>query len=337
MSLVLVTGGAGFIGSHVVETLLARSYRVRVLDNLSQGQQSYLPADQRLEFIEGDVTDFATCRKAMADVTGVFHLAAMSKVLPSLGDPDMIDFCTHQNVLGTANMLRAALEAKDRVRKLIYSASSTYYGTNPPPHDEDQPPACQTPYAVTKYVGELYCELFSRLHGLPTVRLRYFMTYGPRQPSTGPYAIVTGVFMKQWENDEPLTILGDGNQTRDFIHVEDIAEGTVVAFESAVDNATINVGTGASLSIKALADLISPRQVHLPRRAHDIPHQQAATARMRRLLGWQPKHELAQYLKALIRRCVQDEPGRHALPGWLVQERRVQPQGRGDARAPVET
>jgi nucleoside-diphosphate-sugar epimerase len=301
MSHVLVTGGAGFIGSHLVEALLARSYRVRVLDNLSQGRREYLPHHSKLEFIEGDVTDYATCRDAMRDVDGVFHLAAMSKVLPSLDNPDMIDFCTHQNVVGTSNVLRAAVRHTDRIKKLIYSASSTYYGTNSPPHAEDQPPACQTPYAMTKYVGELYCELFSRLHGLPTIRLRYFMTYGPRQPSSGPYAIVTGVFMKQWQSRQSLTILGDGSQTRDFIHVQDIAEGTVVAFESGITDATINIGTGRSLSIKALADLISSEQVFLPKREHDIPHQQADTSRMRRLLNWEPKRDLGEYLKSVIR------------------------------------
>ena len=301
LRLVLVTGGAGFIGSHLVEALLARSYRVRILDNLSQGSRSHLPDSPGVEFIEGDVTDWATCRDALRGVEGVFHLAAMSKVYPSLLNPGMIDFCTQQNVLGTCNVLRAAVERKADLRKLVYSASSTFYGANPPPHAEDQTQNCQSAYALTKYVGELYCEFFSRTHGLPTVRLRYFMTYGPRQPSTGPYAIVTGVFLRQWQNHEPLTILGDGTQTRDFIHVQDVAEGTVRAYESDLSDTTINIGTGRSVSIKELADLISPHQVILPRREHDIPHQQACTKRMRQLLAWEPKNQLCDYLKSLLR------------------------------------
>jgi nucleoside-diphosphate-sugar epimerase len=317
MSLVLVTGGAGFIGSHIVEALLARSYRVRVLDNLSQGDRAYLPETADVEFVEGDVTDYATCRDAVRGTEGVFHLAAMSKVLPSLADPEMIPFCTQQNVVGTENMLRATLVHKNRIRKFVYAASSTCYGDNPPPHTEDQPPACQTPYALSKYVGELYCGLFTRLHGLPTIRLRYFMTYGPRQPSSGPYAVVTGVFLDQWENNRPLTILGDGAQTRDFIHVQDVAEGSVVAFERPVTDATINLGTGRCLSIKDLAALISPTHVHLPPREHDIPHQQASPVRMRQLLDWQPRHDLAGYLRALIRRKVEEAPGRYPVPDWL--------------------
>lgn len=296
MARVLVTGGAGFIGSHVVETLLARGYCVRVLDNLLQGSLLNLEAAREAEFVEGDVTDLAACREAMRDIDGVFHLAAMSKVFPSLANPDMIDFCIEQNVHGTLNVLKAALERKADIRKIVYSGSSTYYGANPPPHAEDQPPGWQTPYAMSKYMGEMNCELFSRLYALPTVRLRYFMTYGPRQPSSGPYAVVTGVFMKQWEKGEPLTIMGDGRQTRDFIHVADVAEGTVRAFESGVTDATINIGTGRALSILELADLFSPKRIWLPPRQHDIPHQQADTTRMELLLRWRPRHDIRDYL-----------------------------------------
>jgi nucleoside-diphosphate-sugar epimerase len=318
MSLVLVTGGAGFIGSHLVEALLARAYKVRVLDNLSQGLLSNLPENCDLDFIQGDVTDFATCRKVTQGVEGVFHLAAMSKVFPSLETPDMVDFCTHQNVVGTLNVLRATLEHRPKIRKLVYSASSTYYGNNPPPQAEDQEPGWQTPYAMTKYVGELYCQLFTRLYELPTIRLRYFMTYGPRQPSTGPYAVVTGVFMRQWENNEPLTIMGDGLQTRDFIHVGDVAEGTVRAFESDVSDATINIGTGKSLSIGSLADLISPKRIQLPKRELDIRYQQADTTRMQSLLGWKPKTDLAQYLKTMLSQRIKASPGKHPLPHWFT-------------------
>jgi nucleoside-diphosphate-sugar epimerase len=316
MRTVLVTGGAGFIGSHLVENLVRRGYAVRVLDNLSQGDRSYLDAAGGVEFIEGDVTDLGTCRTAVRDVEGIFHLAAMSKVFPSLGDPGMVDFCLQQNVQGTLNVLRAALERKSSIRKFIYSGSSTYYGANAPPQAEDQPPGWQTPYAMTKYMGEMNCELFTRLYQLPTVRLRYFMTYGPRQPSTGPYAVVTGVFMRQWEDCVPLTIMGDGHQTRDFIHVEDVAEGTVRAYESAVDDATINIGTGVSVTINDLADLFTPHRRQLPRREHDIPLQQADTTRMERLLGWRPRVDLREYLKSEIGRRLDESPGRYPEPAW---------------------
>jgi nucleoside-diphosphate-sugar epimerase len=244
----------------------------------------------------------------------------MSKVSPSLADPSMVDFCLAQNVFGTLNVLKAALERKDRIRKIVYSGSSTYYGVNEPPHREDQPPGWQTPYAMSKYMGEMNCELFTRLYGLPSVRLRYFMTYGPRQPGTGPYAVVTGVFMRQWESGEPLTIMGDGLQTRDFIHVRDVAEGTLRAYESDVRDATVNIGTGRSLTINALADLISSRQLRLPPRAHDIRHQRADTRRMVRLLGWKPSARLPDYLKAELAARIEQAPGRYDEPAWYRRQ-----------------
>lgn len=322
MDTVLVTGGAGFIGSHLVEALLRASYKVRVLDNLSQGSRSYLPNSSSLEFVHGDVTDLSTCREAIRGVTGVFHLAAMSKVGPSLLNPDMFDFCARQNILGTINILTAALEHKDRIRKLVYSGSSTYYGSNSPPHHEGQSPSCQTPYALSKYVGEMYCQLFTRMHGLPTARLRYFMTYGPREPRSGAYAVVTGVFMRQWENDEPLTILGDGLQTRDFVHVTDVAAGTLRAFELPVTDATINIGTGKAWSIRELAGLISSKHVQLPKRPHDIPTQQADVTMMRNLLAWQPAIDLGEYLRCTIRKRIVEDGKKYSIPDWLRAENR---------------
>lgn len=322
MSHVLVTGGAGFIGSHVVEALLRRSYGVRVLDNLFTGRREHLPAHADLEFIEGDVTDYKTCLDVMDGIDGVFHMAAMSKVLPSLGDPDMIDFCTEQNVQGTANVLKAALRHKDRIRKLVYSGSSTYYGANPVPDYEDMPHDCQTPYAVSKYVGEMYCELFTKLHGLPTIRLRYFMTFGPRQPASGPYAIVTGVFKNQWLNGEPLTILGTGHQTRDFIHVSEVAEANVRAFESEVTDATINVGTGKAISILDLAHIFSDNLIYGPPRVPDIPHSLAETTRCHELLGWVPSTDVTAYFKDEVRELVGTAPGKYETPAWLAAEAR---------------
>lgn len=320
MTRVLVTGGAGFIGSHVVEALLARSYQVRVLDNLVTGFLDYVPQHDDVEFIEGDVTDYDTCLSAMKDVEGVFHMAAMSKVLPSLTNPEMIDFCTEQNVQGTANVLKAALKHRDGVRRLIYSGSSTYYGENPVPDHEDMAHDCQTPYALSKYVGEMYCELFTKLHGLPTIRLRYFMTFGPRQPASGPYAIVTGVFSKQWMNGEPLTILGTGHQTRDFIHVSEVAEANVRAFESDVTHATINVGTGTAISILELAHIFSDDLVYHPPRVPDIPHSLADLSRCRELLGWVPKTDVVAFFKDEVRRLVRENPGTYTTPSWLQRE-----------------
>jgi UDP-glucose 4-epimerase len=286
MSKVLVTGGAGFIGSHVVELLLQRGYEVDVVDNLSQGNRDWVPDGAR--FIEGSVLDLTLMRELCADKAGVFHLAAMSRVLPSIGGgPESVLFSAEQNIKGTLNVLIAATEAK--VGKVVYSASSTYYGRTPAPHTEDGPFGAHTPYGVSKYVGELYCKLFSTMFALPTVSLRYFQVYGPRCPKTGPYAMVSSIFIDQWKRGESLTIQGDGEQRRDFVHVDDVAYANVLAFEKPVgDGEVINVGRGESFSIKHLADLISDNQMFVPSRAFDMPETRADVSKCRRLLGWVP-------------------------------------------------
>ena len=300
MSRVLVTGGAGFIGSHVAELLLRQGYQVTVLDNLSTGKAEWVPRGAYC--IWGDVTDLATVRQAMAGIDGVFHLAAMSRVLPSLsGGPAACAFSAEQNILGTLNVLIAAAEAKS-VRKVVYSASSTYYGNTPAPHYEEMLPACHTPYGISKYVGELYCRQFSRMYALPTVNLRYFQVYGPRCPSKGEYAMVSSIFIEQALRGKPLTIHGDGSQRRDFVHVDDVAAANVRAFESrAGDGEVINVGRGESFSIQELADLISANQVHVAARAFDMKETLADTDKCRQILRWTPAIGFAAGTGALMR------------------------------------
>ena len=289
----LVTGGAGFIGSHLVERLCSLGHRVRVLDNLSQGRVEWIhPA---AEFLEGDLVDAPLCRKACADAAGVFHLAAMSKVAPSI---DKFEFCTQQNIIGTQNILIAARDAG--VRKLVYSGSSTYYGNGAAPQSESALPECLNPYAVSKYVGEQFCEVFTRLYQFPTVTLRYFNVYGPRQPSAGAYALVLGIFLDQWRRGVPLTIHGDGSQRRDFIHVDDVVEANLAAFSSGAQGTVMNVGSGSNVSIKEIADLISPRQEHHPRRAGDAEITLADISRIRRMLGWAPRVSFVDGLKRLM-------------------------------------
>jgi nucleoside-diphosphate-sugar epimerase len=289
----LVTGGAGFIGSHLVERLHALGHRVRVLDNLSQGRREWVHPS--VEFIEGDITDLPLCRRACEGVAGVFHLAAMSKVAPSI---EKFEFCTEQNIIGTQNLLIAARDGN--VRKLVYSGSSTYYGNGPPPQAETAPPNCLNPYAVSKYVGEQFCEVFTRLYRLPTVTLRYFNVYGPRQPAVGAYALVLGIFLEQKRRGEPLTIHGDGSQRRDFVHVSDVVEANLAAYAGEVEGTAMNVGSGSNISIQEIADLISPHQVHLPRRAGDAEVTLADIGRIRQLLGWEPRMPFAEGLKRLL-------------------------------------
>lgn len=295
MTSVLITGGAGFIGSHLAEALIAKGYKVRILDNLIYGKREWIPS--KAEFIEGDICDIETCHEAMKNIDGVFHCAAMSRAAPSL---TTIELCTQVNVVGTQNILIAAREAK--VKKIIYSGSSTYYGSQPPPHKEYETlPEFLNMYALTKQVGEQYCLLFDRAFNLPCVVLRYFNVYGPRQPEEGQYALVLGIFLKQRLLHKTLQIHGSGDQRRDFIHVKDIASANIAAFESNFRHETFNIGSGTNISIKELANLISSDQVHADRRAGDAEITLADMSRTRNLLGWNPAISLKEGIADLLR------------------------------------
>jgi nucleoside-diphosphate-sugar epimerase len=296
MTLVLVTGGAGFIGSHLVETLLARGYRVRVLDSLIYGRRAWVPP--AAEFVEGDVADLASCRAAMAGAAGVFHLAAVSRVNPS---PDSIETTTRDNVLGTQNVLLAARETG--AGKIVYSGSSTFYGNQPPPHREYETQGdFLNMYGLTKQVGEQYCLTFDRHFGVPAIVLRYFNVYGPRQPQTGNYALVMGIFLRRWADGNPLIIHGEGSQRRDFVHVRDVVRANILAYESERRGEIYNVGSGGNISVKELADMISPDQRHEARRGGDAEATLADISRIRAHLGWQPEIALPEGLAELKQR-----------------------------------
>jgi nucleoside-diphosphate-sugar epimerase len=290
---VLVTGGAGFIGSHQIEALIASGYKVRALDNLTLGKSEWV--NPEAEFIEGDIRDLETCRRASKDCVGVFHLAAMSRAAASL---DNIEICTSNNIIGTQNVLTAAKEAG--MRKVIYAGSSTYYGNQPPPHQEDMRPQYLNFYSLSKHVGEEYCLQFDRMYNLPAVVLRYFNVYGPRLSGEGAYALVISIFLRQLKAGQPLTIHGSGAQSRDFVHVRDVAQANILAYESSIHGQVFNVGTGVSVSVKELANLISTSQVHEPRRAGDAEVTLADISRIQKELGWQAKIPLGAGLKELL-------------------------------------
>jgi len=292
MTNVLVTGGAGFIGSHLSEGLLARGYKVRVLDSLIYGDRRAVPS--AAEFIEGDIRDIATCRRAAAGMDGVFHCAAMSRSGPS---QEQIDICTGSNIVGTQNMLLAARDAS--VKRFIYSGSSTYYGNRPPPHRESDPPDLLNMYGLTKRVGEQYCLLFDQDFDLPCLVLRYFNVYGPRQPETGAYALVLGIFLRRHADNHVLEIHGDGSQRRDFVHVRDVVTANIAAFQSSLRGETFNVGSGENISVKELADMISPRQIHTQARKGDAAITLADISRIKSMLGWTPQVSFAEGLKEL--------------------------------------
>lgn len=294
MKNVLVTGGAGFIGSHLCEGLLARGYRVRVLDNLSYGRREWVP--DACEFLEGDIRNADTSARAVNGMDGVFHLAAMSRAGPS---NDLIELCTESNITGTQNMLLAARGAG--VKRFLYAGSATAYGSLPPPHREDGPLQFLNIYALTKKTGEDYCLLFDRDFALPSVVLRYFSAYGPRQPQTGAYALVLGIFLSRAAAGQTLEIHGDGSQRRDFVHVRDIVAANIAAYESNVRGQVFNVGSGANISVKELADMISPDQVRREARRDDSMATLADISRIKAALGWEPKVSFDEGLRELLR------------------------------------
>jgi nucleoside-diphosphate-sugar epimerase len=289
---VLVTGGAGFIGSNLVDRLLVLGYKVRIFDNLYTGFLRNVPLDNpNVELMVGDILDPEMLEKAVNGVEYVFHLAAMSKVVPSTKDSSMARFCTESNALGSWNVLDA-VRKKGTIKKVIYAASSTYYGNQPAPHREDMAPDFLTPYAASKYEGELQMQMFDRLFGVPTVSTRFFMVYGPRQPSTGAYAIVTGVFAKQAAEGKPLTIEGDGSHYRDFIHVSDIVEGLILSQQNEeLHGDVVNLGSGSAFSVQDVADLVSADQTHVDPRPNDLEGTLADTCKMRRLLNYKTRKD----------------------------------------------
>ena len=293
MKKILVTGGAGFIGSHLCEGLLARGYAVRVLDSLIYGQREWVPAP--CEFIEGNIRDMDACTRAAAGMDAVLHCAAMSRSGPSQAQ---IEVCSGANITGTQNMLLAARDAG--VKRFIYSGSSTYYGNRPPPHRENDPADILNIYGLTKRVGEQYTLLFDHDFNLPALVLRYFNVYGPRQPQTGAYALVLGIFLCRAAEGKVLEIHGDGSQRRDFVHVRDVVAANIAALESAARGMVINVGSGTSLSVKELADMISPDQIHTEGRKGDSLATLADISKIKDALGWTPKTSFAEGLKELL-------------------------------------
>ncbi|MCJ1403605.1 hypothetical protein MMC11_006828 [Xylographa trunciseda] len=312
---VLITGGAGFIGSNLVDRLLQLGYKVRIFDNLYTGFLRNVPLDhENVEFFLGDILDRGAISAALDDVDFVYHLAAMSKVVPSLKSPAMARFCTESNALGSWNVLDAVRE-RGGVHKVIYAASSTYYGNKPAPHKEDMAPDFLTPYAASKYEGELQMQMFDRLFGVPTISTRFFMVYGPRQPSTGAYAIVTGVFAKQASEGRPLTIEGDGSHYRDFIHVHDIVEGLILSQQNPdLRGDVVNLGSGSAFSVQDVANLVSSDQVHVEPRANDLEGTLADTCKMRRLLGYKAKKDFKTEMAFMAKQTME---GNVFMQPWL--------------------
>lgn len=310
----LVTGGAGFIGSHLVELLLRLGRKVRVVDNLSTGRRSNLPEashGSEIEFIEGDIADPRVTEAAVAGCARVFHLAALADIVPSIQQPGAY---FRANVDGTFVVCEAARRAG--ATRFIYAASSSCYGIPdhcPTPESATIRP--QYPYALTKALGEQIALHWSQVYGLHTVSLRFFNVYGPRARTTGTYGAVFGVFLAQLLAGEPLTIVGDGNQTRDFTFVGDVARALMAAAESAPRGAVYNVGSGRDVSVNKLVELLgAKRVVHVPKRPGEPDCTLADTSRIRRELGWEPQVPIEDGVKIMLQ---QIEHWRDA-PVWTV-------------------
>lgn len=296
---VLVTGGAGFIGSHIVEHLQGLA-EVRVLDNLRSGFKHNL-AGFKHEFIEGSIVDGPAVRSAMEGVDFVFHLAAMISVPESMQKPAD---CNEINTAGTLIVLEEA--ARARVKKLVFSSSAAIYGDNPAtPKVETMLPEPKSPYAITKLDGEYYCQMFTSEGRLATTSLRYFNVFGPRQNPKSQYAAAVPIFVEHAVKNEPIVIHGDGEQTRDFIYVKDVAAANVFFATQSAATGVFNVGYGQRISIKELAATIcrsagsSSLLQYAPERPGDVKHSQAGVEKLR-AAGFQPGGNFQDGLNATV-------------------------------------
>lgn len=297
MAKVLVTGGAGFIGSHLVDALIERGHEVSIIDNLSTGKKEYV--NPAAKFFKVDIRELSQIQPLFEGVDFVFHQAALPRIPLSIEKPIETNDI---NIKGTLNALVASKDAK--IKKFVYASSSSAYGHQKElPMREDM--ACKplNPYALQKYVGELYCKIFFEIYGLPAVSLRYFNVYGPRQPSEGAYIPVIGIFLDQKKRGEPLTVTGDGNQTRDFTHVSDVVRANILAAESekAGRGEVINIGAGRNQSINEIARLIGGKITYIPLPSGEMRHTLADISLAKKLLNWEPKIKLEEGIKLLLK------------------------------------
>lgn len=301
--LALVTGGAGFIGSHLVERLLAEGRHVRVLDDLSSGRREFLPAHARLEVLVGDVRDPAMLTRAMAGAEVVFHQGALRSVPKSVEDP----WAYHDvNATGTMRLLLAARAAK--VRRVVVASSSSVYGDQPVlPLEETLRPQPISPYGASKLIGEHYCENFSRHYGLETVSLRYFNVYGPRQDPNSEYAAVVARFIIAALARRPLEIHGDGGQTRDFTYVGNVVDANLAAARAPrAAGEAYNIACGSRLSVLDIATKLEAilgrplERHHTPARAGDVRDTLADISRARQGMGYVPRVDFDEGLRLTV-------------------------------------
>jgi len=292
----LVTGGAGFIGSNLVDKLIGINWEVVVIDNESAECNEKFYWNPKADNHKLDICDYEFTRDLYNDVDYVFHLAAESRLQPAIKNP--INAVT-KNAVGTCTVLQCAREAG--VQKVIYSSTSSAYGLNKFPNYETDPNDCLNPYSVSKVSGEELCKLYNNLYGLKTIIFRYFNVYGERSPTTGQYAPVVGIFLRQNNSGEPLTIVGDGEQRRDFVHVQDVANANLMVALANLDDKSYgqvyNIGSGENISILEIAQMISKDYVHIPPRDGEARTTLACIDKARNTFGWEPKLKVKRWIE----------------------------------------
>ncbi|MBU4332466.1 SDR family oxidoreductase [Patescibacteria group bacterium] len=295
----IVTGGAGFIGSHLTELLLEKGHSVLVLDNFSNGRKenlAHLKNNPDLKIVETDICNYEKIKLYFKNIDWVFHLAALADIVPSITEPLKY---YNNNVTGTVSVLESAKEAN--VKKFIYTASSSCYGlakTFPTP--ETAPIKPEYPYALTKYLGEQIALHWAKVYKLPVISLRLFNVYGPRSRTSGTYGAMFGVFLAQKLANKPYTVVGDGNQTRDFVYVKDVAQAFLAAAESNISNEIFNVGSGGTYSVNQIVDLLGGEKTHIPKRPGEPDCTFADILKIKKMLNWKPKISLGQGIKILL-------------------------------------
>ena len=303
---VVVTGGAGFIGSHTVDRLLELGHLVTVIDNYSTGRPenlAHLKGHAGLQVVQADISrpeghpDFAKISDAFKSAQWVIHLAALADIVPSIERPtEYYD----ANVTGTVQILEFA--KREGVERFLYSASSSCYGLATQfPTPEDAPIKPEYPYALTKRLGEECVMHWGKLYSIPTVSLRFFNVYGPRSRTSGTYGAVFGVFLAQKLNQKPYTVVGDGTQSRDFTYVTDVVNAVVTACQSNVSGEIMNVGSGGHYTVNRLVELLGGDVVHIPKRPGEPDITFADTTKIRRLLQWQPRVSLEAGVAELLK------------------------------------
>ena len=293
----LVTGGAGFIGSNLVDKLLDEGYRVVVIDNEYSTAHNKFYWNPKAENHRYDIRDYANTRPLYEGVDYVFHVAAEARIQPAIENPIEAVWI---NATGTCTVLQCAREAG--VKRLMYSSTSSAYGLkNEVPNVETQPDDCLNPYSISKVCGEKLCSMYTDLYGLETVIFRYFNVYGERQPLRGQYAPVVGIFLRQESLGEPLTIVGDGEQRRDFTHVSDVVSANILAATSngpkSFYGTVYNVGSGKNYSVNELAAMISDETVNIPPRPAESRFTLANNSKLCSTFGWKPTVELENWVK----------------------------------------